>query len=151
MGASNRVIVLAMEQSEVIVVTPRSLARARGQAVAGVAMTASVQAAPEEVRFRLLAEAVPAAVGSPIVDAVRAVQTEIYVHTEAEADALPVGSIIRDNMHDARVKVTERAWEQSGERGKWTASWIAFPARVIYVPRDYDAALAAADATVVES
>lgn len=138
-----KVIVLAIDRREVVVVTPRSLSRARGHAVAGVAMTASVQAAPEEVRFRLLNEAVPAAVGSPVVDAVRAVATEIYVHTEAEADALPVGSIIRDNMHDARVKVTERGWEQSGERGKWSASWIAFPARVLFVPRDYDAALAA--------
>lgn len=146
MAAKGRVVVLAMDQSEVVVVTPRSLARVRGQVVAGIAMTASVQAAPVDVREGLLQEVAPAAVGSLIVDTFRAVTVELYVHSEAEANALPDGSIIRDNMNDARVKVGPRAWEQSGVSGKWSASWIAFPARIIYVPRDYDAALAAAEA-----
>jgi len=103
------------------------------------------------VRERMLRETVPAACGSLFVDSFRAVTVEMYVHTEAEANALPDQSIIRDNMGDARVKVGPHAWEQSGERGKWSESWIAFPARVIYVPRDYDAALAASDAAAVES
>lgn len=146
--SAGKVIVLAMDQSEVIVVTPRSRARAYGLVAAGVAMTASVRNGPDEVRTRLLDAAVPATTMSTTADAVRALTVEIWVHSEEEANALPDGSILRDNMNDARVKVGPRAWEQSGAAGKWSASWIAFPARVIYVPRDYDAALAA---TGVES
>lgn len=65
--------------------------------------------------------------------------TETYmvgqvITTEPEANALPVGSIIRDNMHDARVKMTERGWELSGEVGLWGPTWIAFPATILHLP-----------------
>lgn len=56
-------------------------------------------------------------------------QAEI-ITTEAEADALPVGAIILDNMGDARQKVTPLAWEQAGVEGHWRSAWIALPARV---------------------
>lgn len=56
------------------------------------------------------------------------------ITTEPEANALPVGTIIRDNMGDAREKVSERGWEQAGESGRWGPTWVAFPATVLYTP-----------------
>ncbi len=56
------------------------------------------------------------------------------ITTEQEANALPVGTIIRDNMGDARQKVSGHGWEQAGEAGKWGPSWIAFPAQVLWTP-----------------
>lgn len=56
------------------------------------------------------------------------------ITTEPEANALPVGTIIRDNVGDARRKVSERGWEQAGEAGRWGSTWIAFPATVLYTP-----------------
>ncbi|MEZ3156877.1 hypothetical protein AB1K56_08080 [Microbacterium sp. BWR-S6Y] len=144
--AEQKVIVLAMDQDEVVIVTPRTTARARGVASSGVALTASVAAAPKDVRSRMLEAVLPTAVTATAETRVRALANEVFVRTEAEANALPVGSIIRDNMHDARVKVSERGWEQSGTSGRWGPTWIAFPARVLFVPRDFDAALAAEEA-----
>ena len=56
------------------------------------------------------------------------------ITTEAEANALPVGSIIRDNMGDVRLKVSDRGWEQSGVVGWRGPTWVAFPAEVLWVP-----------------
>lgn len=56
------------------------------------------------------------------------------ITTEPEVNALPVGTIIRDNMGDARQKVSERGWEQAGESGRWGPTWVAFPATVLYTP-----------------
>lgn len=56
------------------------------------------------------------------------------ITNETEANALPVGSIIRDNMGDARQKVSDRGWEQSGVVGWWGPTWVAFPAEVVWVP-----------------
>ncbi|WOF23827.1 hypothetical protein N8K70_03865 [Microbacterium betulae] len=60
------------------------------------------------------------------------------ITSEAEADALPVGSIIRDHMGDARQKVSGRGWEQAGVAGRWGPTWIAFPATVLHVGPTYD-------------
>lgn len=56
------------------------------------------------------------------------------IATEPEANALPVGTIIRDNMGDARQKVSGHGWEQAGASGKWGPTWIAFPAQVLWTP-----------------
>ncbi len=144
--AEQSVIVLAMDQDEVVVVTPRTTARARGVRSAGVAMTASVAAGPKRVREQMLEAVLPTAVTASAETRARALVSGVFVRTEAEANALPVGSIIRVGPLDVRVKVSERGWEQSGEVGRLGPSWIPFPVRVLFVPRDYDAALAAAEA-----
>jgi hypothetical protein len=61
------------------------------------------------------------------------------ITTEAEANALPWGTIIRDNMGSARKKVSDRGWECSGVSGQWGPTWVAFPATVLYVGPTHEA------------
>lgn len=65
-----------------------------------------------------------------VVDELRASK----LATEAEANALPIGAIIRDNMGDTRQKVSALGWEQSGVVGEWGPTWVAFPAEVLWLP-----------------
>lgn len=58
--------------------------------------------------------------------------------TEAEANALPIGAIIRDNMGDARQKASALGWEMSGVDGEWGPTWVAFPAEVLWLPTEQE-------------
>lgn len=60
------------------------------------------------------------------------------ITTESQADALPHGAIIRDNMGDAMQKKGDHGWEMTGEAGRWGPSWIAFPATVLFSPEPND-------------
>lgn len=53
---------------------------------------------------------------------------------EAEANALPTGSVVLDNMGDVQKKLIENAWEISGVDGRWGVTWVAFPARILHIP-----------------
>ena len=54
------------------------------------------------------------------------------ITTEAQANALGYGSIIRDKNGDALQKVSERGWHITGETGRWGPTWIAYPATVLW-------------------
>lgn len=58
------------------------------------------------------------------------------ISTEAEANALPAGSVVLDNMGDVQKKLTMRAWEIGGAEGAWGVTWVAFPARILHIPTE---------------
>ena len=58
------------------------------------------------------------------------------ITTGAEANALPAGSVVLDNMGDAQKKLTLTAWELGGAEGAWGVTWVAFPARILHIPAD---------------
>jgi hypothetical protein len=65
------------------------------------------------------------------------------ITTEREANALRHGAVVLDRNGDAFQKVGETGWEMTGTSGRWSASWIAFPAFVLFAKPPYEDELAA--------
>lgn len=58
--------------------------------------------------------------------------------TENEVNALPFGSIVRDNVGDAYIKGTQNRWLIAGERASSPTPSMRFPATVLYVDHDWE-------------
>lgn len=58
------------------------------------------------------------------------------ITTEAEFNAAPVGTVMRDRNKDVWVKDRPRGAEQNGVVGTFSASWIAYPAEILDASTD---------------